>query len=276
MEKLNINNFINSINDFVEMKLNCVDEKERNRFLKSISFWFINIPTIEYYNVINILSKNINASYCCTLDKWRIIAKKIEPDFDTNKVIPKAGSKAYDIIVPYINNGMMEWKAIKVFDYSQLVKFPKGFTINSRLTSANTLGGDIININDYINEEMGKNNFLNEYLSTHQKILQKYSQKEINYIKKLIMYALIQQRVCSNDEKFEFEADIISHNYITFIHDICMILNKLPSYIFDAIELFRKESIEAQQRLQLLSRSERNIKTRINDVKIRVGIVNDK
>lgn len=264
--------FINQMSDFIKESINNKDQNKVKLFYKAITFWFFNNPYMEYYNVLSILSSNINASYCCTLAKWRVKAKQINPNHKSI-VIPMAGSKAYTTYIPHIKNNQFQWRMVKVFDYSQIANFPKGFSIESRIQKSEELGNEIISIDEYIKEIEGIDTFFDDYLNVYENQLKKYSPERKKYIIDIIIYGLIQSRVYENEEQINFDTNIIEDNYLDFMHDVYLVLNGFPKYLYEKIEEFKKEVITSQKNEKILQRADRNIKERIDDVKERMMVI---
>ena len=103
--------------------------------------------------------------------------------------------------------------------------------------------------------------------------LKKYSPERKKYIIDIIIYGLIQSRVYENEEQINFDTNIIEDNYLDFMHDVYLVLNGFPKYLYEKIEEFKKEVITSQKNEKILQRADRNIKERIDDVKERMMVI---
>ena len=57
------------------------------------------------------------------------------------------------------------------------------------------------------------------------------------------------------------------------MHDVYLVLNGFPKYLYEKIEEFKKEVITSQKNEKILQRADRNIKERIDDVKERMMVI---
>ena len=80
--------FIEYIEQFAKDNVFNDDVNIRRKFFRSLTHFFLNNYKIEWFNVLSILSSNIEATYVNTVEKWNLIA--LEDNRLEIKIVPKA------------------------------------------------------------------------------------------------------------------------------------------------------------------------------------------
>ena len=269
---MNVSELEIRLKKILETTLMNEDKFERLTFLKAMVWWFVNMPQIEWWNVILILNEDRNAVCCYTAEKWKGVAKSLDPH-STKIPIPRAGMKGYQVLIPVSVENKLSWKTVKVFDYRQLANFPSElFHIESRLGKLNDSMKDVIDINGYIRDIVGTDTFLDEYLYKYSNIVKKYNEESICYIKEVLLYTLAMSRVYYSEEGFD---PIIpcSLDILNIVHDLHYLISHLPKYLMGKMSKEKEVILQELEYEKLLHRSMRSLRERKKDAKIKARIM---
>ena len=133
--------FIEYIEQFAKDNVFNDDVNIRRKFFRSLTHFFLNNYKIEWFNVLSILSSNIEATYVNTVEKWNLIA--LEDNRLEIKIVPKAGTKASKVYIPNLNGSKLKWQKVNVFDVKQMVNL-HDYNIIPSIKIADECGGDIV------------------------------------------------------------------------------------------------------------------------------------
>lgn len=257
--------FIENIERFARNSIFNDDVNIRRKFFRSLTHFFLNNYKVEWFNVLSILSTNIDATYVNTVEKWNLIV--LENNQLEIKIVPKAGTKASKVYIPNLNGSKLKWQKINVFDVKQMVNL-HDYNIIPSIKIADECGGDIVDIEYYINVLLSPDLFFNNYVKIQKDILKKYSFEELNYIKEIVFYSLT--GVCRFNNQFEFNSKKLSNDLdiLIFIHDIYILIHSLPKYFLNELTRVKNIVYEEEKKEMIIQRSSRNLKQRINDAKI--------